>query len=214
MLSFLQFLKEDDNEGRKDAKSKTLHAFDMDETLFHHDDSKLKVHVNDEHGKRVHSLTNQEYNSHKLKPGHKYDYSEFRSTHVFKKSAQPIHKMIRKLKAIHKNNKNVEILTARSDLDDKKGFMNKLKGHGINTKKVHVRRAGNQPGNPGENKKKVLHDLIKKHGYTKVHLYDDSTDNLKHFKSLKADHPNVEFHAHHVHHDPATGKVTIKTTVH
>jgi hypothetical protein len=85
-------------------------------------------------------------------------------------------------------------------------------GHGINTKKVHVRRAGNQPGNPGENKKKVLHDLIKKHGYTKVHLYDDSTDNLKHFKSLKADHPNVEFHAHHVEHDPETGNVNITTT--
>jgi hypothetical protein len=53
---------------------------------------------------------------------------------------------------------------------------------------------------------------VKKHGYKKVHLYDDSHANLKHFKKLKDDHPDVEFHAHHVSHDPETGHVKVTTT--
>jgi hypothetical protein len=209
MIKFKQFLEEE----AKDPKSKTLHAFDMDEVLFHHDHSKVKVHVKDEHGKRVGSLTNQEYNSHKLPHGHSYDYSEFRSSKVFKKSASPIHKMIHKLKAIHKNNKNVEIVTARSDMDDKHGFMKTLKHHGIDPHEVHVRRAGNTGAKtPAEAKHKVIGDLVKKHGYKKVHLYDDSKDNLEKFKSLKHDHPDVEFHAHHVEHHPETGHVKLTTT--
>jgi len=198
---------------KKDAKSKTLHAFDMDEVLFHHDHSKVKVHVKDKSGKRVESLTNQEYNSHKLKPEHSYDYSEFRSSKVFKKSATPIHKMINKLRAIHKNNKNVRIVTARSDMDDKHGFMKTLKHHGIDPHEVHVHRAGNTgEKTPALAKHKVIGDLIKKHGYKKVHLYDDSKDNLEKFKSLKHDHPDVEFHAHHVEHHPETGHVKLTTT--
>jgi hypothetical protein len=209
MYSFKQFLEEE----RKDPKSKTLHAFDMDEVLFHHDHSKLKVHVKDQHGKRVQSLTNQEYNHHKLPHGHSYDYSEFRSSKVFKRSASPIHKMIHKLKAIHKNNKNVEIVTARSDMDDKHGFMKTLKHHGIDANHIHVRRAGNVGAkSPAEAKHKVIGDLVKKHGYKKVHLYDDSKENLEKFKTLKHDHPDVEFHAHHVEHHPETGHVKLTTT--
>jgi hypothetical protein len=211
MISFKQFIKEEAE--RKDPKSKTLHAFDMDETLFHHDHSKVKVHVNDEHGKRVHSLTNQEFNDHKLPHGHKYDFSDFRSTHIFKQSAHPIHKMIRKLKAIHKKNKNVEIVTARSDMDDKPGFMKALKKHGIDPKEIHVRRTGNIKAatSPGDSKRRQISHLIKKHGYTKVHLYDDSEQNLNHFLSLKQDHPHVELHAHHVHRNPDTGEVKVTT---
>jgi hypothetical protein len=218
MFKFNEYLEEQEQK-RKDEKSKTLHAFDMDETLFHHDHSKLKIHVKDKQGKTVHSLNNQEFNNHKLHPDHHYDFSEFRSTHVFRQSARPIHKMIRKLKAIHKNNKNVEIVTARSDLDDKHGFMKALKKHGIPAGKgehdIHVRRTGNDTNaaSPGDSKRRALSHLIKKHGYTKVHLYDDSEHNLSHFASLKQDHPHVELHAHHVQHDPATNKVHIKTTV-
>jgi hypothetical protein len=210
-MKHFRYLREELTE-TKDPKSKTLHAFDMDETLFHHDHTKVKVHVNDKNGKRVQSLTNQEFNDHKLPHGHSYDFGDFRSTHVFNQSAHPIHKMINKLKAIHKSNKNVEIVTARSDMDDKKGFMSALQKHGIDSNEIHVRRAGNLSGDsPGDNKRKVISNLIKKHGYKKVHLYDDSHQNLNHFLSLKQDHPDVELHAHHVDHDPKTGNVTLTT---
>jgi hypothetical protein len=211
VLSFRKYLTED--EARKDPKSRTLHAFDMDETLFTYDPTKLRIHVNDENGNRVHSLSNQEFNNHKLAPGHKYDFSEFRSSKLFGQTAAPIRPILRKLKAIHKNNKNVEILTARSDFDDKDAFMGELGKHGVDANQIHVRRAGNLGLAPPEAKRAVLSSLIKKHGYKKIHLYDDSKANLANFASLKQDHPDVELHAHHVHYDHGTGNVKVKTTV-
>jgi len=203
MDSFNTFLTEESN---------SAHLFDLDETLFSHDPSKLKVHVNNENGERVHSLTNQEYNSHKLPPGHSYDYSDFRSSSKLHQTAKPINKMIAKMKAIHNRGGKTAIVTARSDFDDQPKFKKFMGTHGIDINKIHVHRAGNLPGPPPETKRKVISGLIKKHDLKNVHLYDDSADNLSHFLSLKHDHPDVMFHAHHVHHDPETEHTSIKTT--
>jgi Mg2+/Co2+ transporter CorB len=62
---------------------------------------------------------------------------------------------------------------------------------------------------PADSKAKVISDLIKKHGYKKINLYDDSLDNIKGMLKLKSKHPDVEFHGHHVQHDPETGKVKL-----
>ena len=43
-------------------------------------------------------------------------------------------------------------------------------------------------------------------------FYDDSVDNLNGFMKLKKQFPEVEFHAHHVQHDPETGNVTVTST--
>lgn len=206
VLNFKDFLLE-----KKDPDSDTLHAFDIDETLFAHDHNKLRVHVVDPSGKRVRSLTNQEFNTHQLAPGHKYDFGEFRSSDVFTKSSSPIRKMIAKLKAIHRNNKNVELLTARGDLDDQPKFAHHLRKFGIDIDKdIHVRRAGNlEAKSSAEAKAMVLSGLIKKHGYKKIHLYDDSLDNIKGMLKLKSEHPDVELHGHHVQHDPETGQIKI-----
>jgi FMN phosphatase YigB (HAD superfamily) len=211
MFSFRQFILE-----RKDPTSSTAHLFDIDDTLFHHDNSKLQVHVKDKKtGERITSLSNQQYNSHKLDPNHEYDYSDFKSSSVFQKTAKPIRSMIAKMKAIHKNNKNVEIVTARADFDDKDKFAHHMKKYGIDIGDIHVRRSGNLDARvrPAVNKAKVISGLIKQEGYKKVHLYDDSHENLDAFKALKDQHPDVEFHAHHVHHDPETGKVTVTHSV-
>lgn len=207
MFRFNEFITE-----RKDTRSDTLHAFDMDETLFAHDHNKLRVHVVNQMGDRVRSLTNQEFNSHQLPAGHRYDFSEFRSSDVFTKSAKPIRSMIAKLKAIHKNNKNVEILTARSDLDDQPKFAKHMKKFGIDIDQIHVRRAGNIEGKKShEAKAQVMSQLIAQNGYRKVHLYDDHPGNLEAFLKLKKQHPEVEFNAHHVQHEPVSGKVTVTT---
>lgn len=204
MLTFSAYLEE--------ATGKTGVMFDMDETLVSHDHDKLKVHVNDENGRRIASLTNQQYNSHKLKPGHTYDYSEFKSASTFKKSSKPIGKMIAKMRAIRKNTPHVHIVTARTDMDDKHAFGHHMAAHGIDINQVHVHRAGNIKAPTDVAKKQIISGLIKKHGYKHVHLYDDHPGNLETFKSLKADHPDVTFHAHHVDHDPKTGNVKITTT--
>lgn len=203
MKSFSQFLYESPN---------TLHAFDMDETIFGHDHDKLKVHVRDKKtGKRVTSLTNTQYNTYKLHPNHEYDYSDLKSSNVFKSSAYPIRPMLAKMKAIHRNGGKVEIVTARQDMDNKDEFGNHLKKYGVDINKIHVRRCGNLDprGSASTNKAQMLSNLVKKHGYKEVHLYDDSTDNLNKMLALKAHHPDVVFHAHHVDHNPITGKVTV-----
>lgn len=208
MLKFSNFIVESTSK----PESKTLHAFDMDETLFAHDHHKLRVHVVDSSGARVRTLTNQEFNTHQLPPGHRYDFGEFRSSDVFTKSAHPIRKMIAKLKAIQKNGGKTAIVTARSDLDDQPRFAHHMGKFGIDIGQTHVHRAGNMPGKPADTKATVISGLIQKHGYNKVHLYDDSVDNLNGFLKLKKQHPDVEFHAHHVQHDPETGNVTVTST--
>lgn len=207
MLSFSNFL----TEGIKHK----LFAFDMDETLFAHDPKKLKIHVRDQHGKKVKSLTNQEFNKHKLQSGHHYDFSEFRSAKTFGRSAHPIHKMIHKASSLQKRGHKVEILTARADLDDKHAFAHHLKKHGIDAGKIHVRRAGNIEGSStGDRKRRVLADQIRKHNYKEVHLYDDDEGNHHHFSKLKHEFPHVRLVSHIVKHNDKTGETKIHTVRH
>jgi hypothetical protein len=204
MFRFNQFIVEKTNASK--------HYFDIDETLFAHDHSKLRVHVKDPTGKRVRTLTNQEFNSHQLSPDHSYDFSEFRSSDVFSKSASPIRKMIAKMKAMKNNGANVEMLTARADLDDKNKFGAHMKKYGIDITPgsgIHVRRAGNMAGKPADTKAAHIADAIQKEGLSEVHLYDDSIDNIKGMLKLKKQFPDVTFHGHHVQHDPETGNVNI-----
>jgi hypothetical protein len=206
MIRFSNFLSEEDN-----AK-KTKHYFDIDETLFAHDHSKLRVHVKDSSGNRVRTLTNQEFNSYQLPENHNYDFSEFRSSDVFGQSASPIRSMIAKMKAIKNNGGNVEMLTARGDLDDKNKFAGHMKKYGIDITPgsgIHVRRAGNAPGKPADTKATHVSDAIQKEGLSEVHLYDDSIDNINGLLKLKSKHPDVTFHGHHVQHDPEIGGVNI-----
>lgn len=198
-----------------EAANKEYHAFDIDETLFAHDHNKLKVHVRDKAtGQHVASLSNQQYNAHKLEPGHEYDFSEFRSSQTFRKSARPIKSMIKKMIGLHNRGRKVEMVTARQDFDNKHAFAHHMNKYGIDIHKMHVRRAGNvdPTSAPGPNKAKVISDQIKKNGYKRVHLYDDSQSNLDHFLGLKKHHPDVELHAHLVQHNPKTNLVKITTT--
>jgi hypothetical protein len=204
MFRFNEFIVEKANASK--------HYFDIDEILFAHDHSKLRVHVKDPTGKRVRTLINQEFNSHQLPPNHSYDFSEFRSSDVFSKSASPIRKMIAKMKAMKNNGANVEMLTARSDLDDKNKFGAHMKKYGIDITPgsgIHVRRAGNMAGKPADTKAAHIADAIQKEGLKEVHLYDDSIDNIKGMLKLKKQFPDVTFHGHHVQHDPETGNVNI-----
>lgn len=207
VLAFIEYLEE--------ARSTTLHSFDMDETLFSHDPKKLRVHVRDHTGKLVRSLTNQQFNKYKLKPNENFDFKSFKSARVFNQSAKPIHKMIDRLNKLHHNGHKVEILTARSDLDDKQSFSRKLKKSGIDINKIHVRRAGNTEGtSTGDRKRRVLSGLIRQHGYREVHLYDDDLGNHAHFAKLKQDHPAVRLFSHVVHHNEHTGQTTVRTIRH
>ena len=196
MLTFLQYLAEEQ------AGGGSLHVFDIDETLFHTD---ARVHVKDKNGKIVQSLSNQEYNTHKLPPDHHYDYSEFKEADRFERTSHPIHRMIAKVRSIQRQiaddpRHKIIFATARQDFDDKDKFLQFFRNHKIDIDKIHVHRVGNDPGpeSPAEKKVKVVRNYINNEGYKKVRMYDDSTANLRAFNNMKKEYPGVKFTSHHV----------------
>jgi hypothetical protein len=162
-------------------------------------------------GNHVKSLSNQEYNTNKLKPGESYDYSEFRDADIFHKHSKPIKNVIARLKNLHKRAKNnpgsrVIIATARSDFGNKDKFLHRLHSDGIQVHgkdRVHVYRAGNieTPISVAERKAAVIRKHVQEGKYNEVHLHDDSKENLNAFLGLRHEFPNVKFHAHHVKHN-------------
>lgn len=188
--------------------SGTLTIFDIDETLFH---TKAKVAVVKD-GKVVRMLDNQEFNTYKRKPGEEYDFKEFKSAEVFRRTSTPIAKMITKAKILVKAKNNPAsraiIVTARSDFDDKKMFLQTFRDHGLPIDQMHVERSGNLGiDSPAEAKKVVFRKYLNTKNYTKTRLYDDAMSNLKAFLELQSEYPNVEFEAWFVKEDGSVKRV-------
>jgi hypothetical protein len=194
MKTFAQYLDEAAKEGTG------LHVFDVDDTLFH-TTARVKVMHGD---RQVDSLSNSEYNTHKLPAGHHYDFSEFRSAEKFDKESKPMTRMLNKMKAIHKNAKKtgskVIVATARADFDNKDRFLHAFRKHGVDIDNIHVHRSGNDTseGTVAEKKARAISRELTAGGHRRATLYDDSVQNLNHFLRLKDKHPNVEFKAYHV----------------
>ena len=188
-----------DAEGKPKPKGK-VRAWDMDETLMRNDPKKIRVHVKDKEGKKVQSLTNQEFNTHKLDKdkGHSYDFDEFRSSEKFSKAATPNKSMIKKLKKQVRRGKPVHIVTARGSFDDQPKFAKHLRRHGIEIdpgkgkggRHVHVHRAGDMEGSDiGEKKVKIVKGLMKKHGTSGAEMYDDAAKVHRAFKTSAKETP-------------------------
>ena len=187
-------LNELDLSGRKN-----LVIFDIDDTLMH---TTAQIKVVDKTGKVLRSLTNQEFNHYTLKPGEQFDFGEFKDAEKFNRESQPIEPMMNRLKDVLDNapNANAIMLTARSDFDNKEKFLDTFRQHGIDMGRVHVHRAGNLPGDeiPAEKKAVWVRKYLNTGLYKGVWLYDDSRTNLKVFKELKKEYPEVNFHAVYV----------------
>jgi FMN phosphatase YigB (HAD superfamily) len=188
--------------------SGTLTIFDIDETLFH---TKAKVAVLKD-GKVVRMLDNQEFNTYKLKDGESFDFREFKSAEVFRKTSTPIVRMVDKAKAIVKAKSNPHsraiIVTARADFDDKEMFLQTFRDHGLPIDQMHVERSGNLGiESPAEAKKVVFRKYLNTKNYIKTRLYDDAMSNLKAFLELQSEYPNVEFEAWFVKSDGSIKRV-------
>lgn len=203
MKNFLDFLKEE-------ATKTGLHVFDVDDTLFH-TTAKVRVMKGKKH---VDSLSNSQYNTHKLPAGHRYDFSEFRSAEKFDAESKPNNRMLTKMKRLHTKAKTtggkVIINTARADFDDKDKFLGTFRKHGVDIDNIHVHRAGNLKGGGtvAEKKTSIIRDQIKKGNYSHVSLHDDSEHNLQHFLGLKKEFPRIKFTAHHVKPDGKSKRYT------
>jgi hypothetical protein len=194
MLGFREFITE--------QKRGSLHVVDVDDTLFH---TTARVKVRNAKGKIIKYLSNAQYNTHKLKPGQKYDFSEFRSSKKFDDESKPIPKVLNKINKIQSNikkkpNSRVIINTARSDFDDKNKFLSTFRRHGMDIDNIHVHRAGNIPGDelPADKKVKIIKKYLDKDNHKKVIMYDDSKTNLRALLNMKKEYPDVTFIAMHV----------------
>lgn len=186
----------------------TLTIFDIDETLFH---TKAKVAVM-KGGKVARMLDNQEFNTYKLKAGESFDFREFKSAEVFRKTSTPIARMVEKAKILVKSRNNAAsraiIVTARADFDDKEMFLQTFRDHGIPIDQMHVERSGNLGiSSPAEAKKVVFRKYLNTKNYTKTRLYDDAMSNLKAFLELQSEYPNIEFEAWFVNPDGSVKRI-------
>jgi len=192
MISFKEFIKED--------VESSLSIFDIDDTLFR---TKTSVHVMKD-GKKVGSLTPAEYNVYDKKDGEVFDFSEFRSSAIFNKTAKPVDTVFKTAKRMLDKfkktpQKEIIIITARVDLDDKNLFLKTFDKYGFDIKRVHVHRAGNlsMPGPAA--KAEIARTKLKKGNYTIARMFDDHAGNLDAFLGLKKEFGNINFEAFFVH---------------
>ena len=195
------FLEEKYNGG------KVLSIFDLDDTIFI---SSAKTKVIDAKGRVIQRFGTEGRSKYKLKPGEQFDFSEYGSSKHFYDTATPIDKMLRRAKLLvryqSKDSKTV-IITARSDLDNKEVFLQKFRNHGFPIDDVHVHRAGNIIDLESPAAKVVFIKKYLKTGlYNKSRMWDDHSNNLDAFLSLKKTFPDIEFEAYKV--NPDTGDTT------
>jgi len=186
-----------------------LTVFDIDDTLFH-TFAMIKIMKD---GKEVGELTNQEFNTYKLKDGETFDFGQFKNAENFRKTSKPITKMIAKANAIianaNKAGSKVIIMTARADFDDKETFLKTFKDHGMDISNVYVERAGNlgDKNSSAKNKRFLFHKYLRGGKYARVRFFDDAISNITMFKSLEKQYPDISFEAYHVQPDGSVRKV-------
>ena len=196
---------------------RTVHAYDVDETLFSHGKKgkpNVQVHVKDESGKIVKSLSNQEFNTHKLEKGHSYDdFREFKSADKFKETSSPNKKVIKDIKRKQARGQNVHIITARSKFDKPSEFQGHLKKHGVDVDKSNIHYTGGMKGSDvGDKKVKVANALAKKSGAKKIHMYDDAAKVHKSFEAEKKEKPtSMKIKTHMVAPDKKTGESKVRS---
>jgi hypothetical protein len=195
MIGFKEYIAE-----REEGAGLTI--WDIDETLFN---TKALVYVM-KGAELVRKLTNQEFNTYKLKAGESYDFREFRDAKHFRDTSEPIAKAIQKLIAIHKNVKakgsKMIVITARSDFDDRDIFLDTFRKQGIDIDDIHVHRAGNlNAANSAEGKKIYIKQYLDTGKYARVRLFDDAISNLEMFKNLSKEYPDIKFEPYLAHHD-------------
>lgn len=204
-----------EEKARGTRKKSTVHAYDVDETLFGHGKKgkpNVQVHVKDESGKRVQSLSNQEFNTHKLQKGHSYDFSEFQSAKKFRETSSPNKRIIRDIKRKQARGQNVHLITARSKFDDPNEFHAHLQRHGINVpmKNIHY-TGGMRGGDIGKKKVDVANAVAKTSGTSKTHMYDDAAKVHQAFEKERQENPTSKTIKTHMVAPDASGESRVRS---
>jgi hypothetical protein len=189
-MRFRQFLIE-----LAQNKGSTISFFDIDQTIL---DTKALIYVIKD-GKVIKKLTNQEFNTYKLKDDETFNFDEFRDAELFKQTSLPIPKVVKYLKGMFKRanvkNQKVVFLTARADFDNKNVFLSTFRDLGIPIDNIYVERTGNlKSGSTSQRKEQTVKKYLDTGKYSIAKLYDDDIKNLQGFLSLQSDYPDIQFY--------------------
>ena len=159
-------------------QSTRILLFDVDDTLIH---TSAQIWIKSPDGSE-HSISNQEFNDYKAKPGEEFDFREFNSQKILDNDIPT--KYLNTLKKEYAKGTHIGIITARSDCSLIKKFLLK-KGIDIKTELVF---AVNDPqlgleGSIQEKKAQIIDHLIKA-GYETLVFFDDNEGNLEAAKRL------------------------------
>jgi hypothetical protein len=171
---------------------KGISFVDVDETIFR---TFAMIHVLDkETGKLIKKLTNQEFNSYKLKDNEKFDFSEFRDAKLFYDTSKPIEPMIDRIKRMinrlkqNERGSKIIFLTARADFNNKGPFLATFKKYGIDVDfrpEVYIERSGNlKSGTVSQKKEAIILKYLKVDAYRRVRMIDDHVENITQFISI------------------------------
>ena len=162
-----------------EAKKKPLNLIDLDANAMKPKKPGVEAEIEVKKGKEtVRTLNPQQFNVDKKKGDENYDFNQFRSSKVFKKTL----KGNKKVRNLHRGGESLG-LTARGGMDNNRevakhvrdsGFSKK---HGVNFKGISF--TGDVPGkNTDDKKMKVIKNIIKTKKPKSIKFSDDHAKNL------------------------------------
>lgn len=169
------------------TQSDKILIFDVDDTLIH-TTANIWVMKN---GKHIKTLTNNEFNDYKPKPGEQFDYREFEDPIILSK--ERFTKYWSTLKREYQKGTHISILTARSDCDMIRQF---FLNNGIDIKKQLVFAISDPKldlHGTVQQRKAVIIKYLYELGYKTMVFFDDNEGNLKTAKSLESIY-NIKIH--------------------
>jgi hypothetical protein len=167
--------KRQQSSDKKKGRSKTMHLVDLDANAMKPKKKGVEAEIEvKKSGKTVRSLNPQQFNTDKKKDDEKYDFGQFASSKVFKKTLKG-NKHVRNL---HRGGE-ASGLTARGKMDKPREVVKHIKSTGFkNLKGVHF--TGDVPGKGTDDKKmKVIKHLIKTKKPKQIKFSDDHAKNLQ-----------------------------------
>ena len=206
--------------GKKKLESKTQVIHDVDDNLAdqrHPNAAKIDLmqRIREEKKsdyKKVGELTPSQFAHHQLTKDQKFGFDQFKSTDKFKKTTTP-NKPVVRLGDSPRRPAQKEVITARSRMDDPRGFSQDLSTRiGVrNLKHQNVRYTGGMRQGSGPEKKGAVVKNIVKPDAKKVIAADDHLQNVRHMAAAASEaSPKAKVRAYQA--KPATkAKGKVKT---
>jgi hypothetical protein len=162
-----------------EARKKPLNLIDLDANAMKPKKPGVEAEIGiKKDGKTVRTISPQQFNAYKKKDGEEDDFTQFRSSKIFKKTL----KGNKEVRNLHRGGESLG-LTARGGMDNNREVVKHVrdsgfsKKHGVNFKGISF--TGDVPGkNTDDKKMKVIKNIIKTKKPKSIKFSDDHAKNL------------------------------------